>query len=159
MANLRGADGEAAKAALQEGRPEEIWSGSELALLQYARALTVACGDREGLAALFQTARAAGVGDGELLEINQVVAYCNYANRTLNGTPDPLRRCSVPRRHMDPAADSVDEPDACFCAQGSGCRSRGIRSASVRPNAAAACIIDCEELPPLTATRVPWGGA
>jgi len=86
MANLRGADGEAAKAALQEGRPEEIWSGSELALLQYARALTVACGDREGLAALFQTARAAGVGDGELLEINQVVAYCNYANRTLNGT-------------------------------------------------------------------------
>ena len=86
MANLRGADGEAAKAALQEGRPEEIWSGSELALLQYAQALTVACGDREGLAARFQAARAAGVGDGELLEINQVVAYCNYANRTLNGT-------------------------------------------------------------------------
>ena len=98
MANLRGADGEAAKAALQEGRPEEIWSGSELALLQYARALTVACGDREGLAARFQAARAAGVGDGELLEINQVVAYCNYANRTLNGTHarPPLRCCSLP---------------------------------------------------------------
>ena len=137
MANLRGADGEAAKAALQEGRPEEIWSGSELALLQYARALTVACGDREGLAALFQAARAAGVGDGELLEINQVVAYCNYANRTLNGTrarPSALLFCA--RRHMTRVADSEDELDACFCAQGSGCRSRGIQSASVRPNAA-----------------------
>ena len=137
MANLRGADGEAAKAALQEGRPEEIWSGSELALLQYARALTVACGDREGLAARFQAARAAGVGDGELLEINQVVAYCNYANRTLNGTharPSALlfSVTSVPGRHM--TRQQLQQMNSMpTCAQGSGCRSRGIRSASVRP--------------------------
>lgn len=33
----------------------------------------------------FQAARAAGVEDGELLEVNQVTGYCNYANRCLNG--------------------------------------------------------------------------
>ena len=53
------------------------------------------------------------MGDGELLEINQVVAYCNYANRTLNGTrarPSALLCCA--RHHMTRVADSEDELEA-----------------------------------------------
>ena len=54
-----------------------------LALLRYARKLTLspesmARGDVEAL-------HAAGADDGEILEVNQVTAYFNYANRSLNG--------------------------------------------------------------------------
>ena len=68
-----------------QGNLGEFWEAKELALLLYAKAMTVACADREGLAATFQAAKSAGANDGEMLEINQVVGYCNYANRTLNG--------------------------------------------------------------------------
>jgi uncharacterized peroxidase-related enzyme len=70
-------------AALSSDRPENAFSGKELALLRYAKELTLAPnhvskGDIEAL-------RAAGAGDGEILEANQVVSYFNYANRVLNG--------------------------------------------------------------------------
>jgi uncharacterized peroxidase-related enzyme len=69
--------------ALSRDRPEHAFSGKELALLGYAKKLTLAPnhvskGDIEAL-------RAAGAGDGEILEANQVVSYFNYANRVLNG--------------------------------------------------------------------------
>jgi uncharacterized peroxidase-related enzyme len=69
--------------ALTRDRPEEAFSGKELALLGYAKKLTLAPGhlakrDVESL-------RAAGASDGEILEANQVVSYFNYANRVLNG--------------------------------------------------------------------------
>lgn len=84
MANLRGADGEDAKQALADGRYADFWAGPELTLLgatrvplpstslppvpfprfqlnfpvnvfaAYARALTIAPADREGLSATFQ---------------------------------------------------------------------------------------------------------
>jgi uncharacterized peroxidase-related enzyme len=69
--------------ALSVDRPEDAFSGKELALLRYAKRLTLAPkqlnrGDVEAM-------RAAGASDGEILEANQVVSYFNYANRVLNG--------------------------------------------------------------------------
>jgi uncharacterized peroxidase-related enzyme len=69
--------------ALSRDRPESAFSGKELALLRYAKKLTLVPGviaesDIEAL-------RSAGATDGEILEANQVVAYFNYANRVLNG--------------------------------------------------------------------------
>ena len=71
------------RTALSEGRPESAFSGKELALLRYARKLTLSPAEmtREDFDAL----RAAGATDGEILEANQIIAYFNYANRVLNG--------------------------------------------------------------------------
>lgn len=74
---------DAVEAAIQAQRPEDAFDGAELAALQYAAKLTVQPGkiekaDVDGL-------RAAGWDDGEILEINQIVGYFNYANRLLNG--------------------------------------------------------------------------
>ena len=69
--------------ALEESAPEREFSGKELALLIYARKLTVDVGNME--AADIDALRAAGCNDGEILEVNQVVAYFSYSNRLLNG--------------------------------------------------------------------------
>lgn len=69
--------------ALQADRPEEVFEDKELALLQYARKLTVSAGAMQE--SDIEALRAAGARDGEILEVNQVCAYCNYANRVLNG--------------------------------------------------------------------------
>lgn len=69
--------------ALAAGRPEAVFAGKELALLRYARKLTAQPG--EMVEADVGTLRAAGADDGEILEVNQVVAYFNYSNRLLNG--------------------------------------------------------------------------
>ena len=70
-------------AALAESCPENEFSGKELVLLQYADKLTLRVGEMEkpDVDAL----RKAGCSDGEILEVNQVVAYFNYSNRLLNG--------------------------------------------------------------------------
>ena len=69
--------------ALEDSAPEREFSGKELALLIYARKLTVDVGNME--AADIDALRAAGCNDGEILEVNQVVAYFSYSNRLLNG--------------------------------------------------------------------------
>lgn len=71
------------EAALQTQAPEDAFEGAELAALRYAERLTTDPGkvvetDVTGL-------RDAGWSDGEILEINQIVCYFNYANRLLNG--------------------------------------------------------------------------
>ena len=70
-------------AALRADRPENAFSGRELAALRYARTLTrePASLARENIDAM----RAAGLDDGEILEVNQVTAYFAYANRTVLG--------------------------------------------------------------------------
>ena len=70
-------------AALEAERPEEVFEGKELALLRYAHKLTLSVGAME--AADVEALQAAGADDGEILEVNQVVAYFNYSNRLLNG--------------------------------------------------------------------------
>jgi uncharacterized peroxidase-related enzyme len=70
-------------AALEAREPDQVFSGKELALLEYAEKLTDRVGAMEmgDIVAL----RAAGAVDGEILEVNQVCAYFNYSNRLLNG--------------------------------------------------------------------------
>ncbi len=70
-------------AALQDGEPERVFSGKELALLEYAAKLTESVGSMEK--SDIDALRAANCDDGEILEVNQVVAYFNYSNRLLNG--------------------------------------------------------------------------
>jgi uncharacterized peroxidase-related enzyme len=69
--------------ALEDGAPERCFGGKELALLIYARKLTVDVGTMA--ATDIDALRAAGCNDGEILEVNQVVAYFSYSNRLLNG--------------------------------------------------------------------------
>ena len=55
----------------------------ERSMLSYARRLTL---EPHAVArADFDAMRAAGLSDGEILEVNQVVAYFAYANRTVSG--------------------------------------------------------------------------
>ena len=69
--------------ALENDILGDIFQGKEQELLEYAKKLT----------SLVQTMQEtdiiklqkAGVTDGEILEVNQVVAYFNYSNRLLNG--------------------------------------------------------------------------
>lgn len=73
----------AIREALETDRPEAVFSGKELRLLQYAKKLT-----RDPTAIVesdLTELRDAGVSDGEILEANQVISYFNYSNRVLNG--------------------------------------------------------------------------
>lgn len=69
--------------ALVRDRPEEVFDGPELALCRYVRKLTHAP-DQMSLADV-EALRAAGLDDGEILEANQLAAYCCYLNRTALG--------------------------------------------------------------------------
>jgi uncharacterized peroxidase-related enzyme len=69
--------------ALVDGQPADRFEGKMLALLGYARQLTLRpSGTTEEC---IQILRAAGANDGEILETNQVVGYFAYANRTVLG--------------------------------------------------------------------------
>ncbi|MCV6591330.1 MAG: peroxidase-related enzyme [Silicimonas sp.] len=87
-ANARHLIGDAARAdaveaALLATTPETAFEGAELAALHYAEKLTRRPG--EMVEADVTALRDAGWSDGEILEINQIVGYFNYANRLLNG--------------------------------------------------------------------------
>ena len=69
--------------ALQAHTPETAFKGSELAALRYAEKLT--CGPDTMAEEDVVELRDAGWDDGEILEINQIICYFNYANRLLNG--------------------------------------------------------------------------
>ncbi len=74
---------DAVEAALRARKPEDAFEGMQLAALHYAEKLTLVPGRMEQ--ADVQALREAGWDDGEILEINQIVGYFNYANRLLNG--------------------------------------------------------------------------
>ena len=71
------------EAALARRKPEEVFDGAELALLQYAEKLTITPGEiqESDVRALHN----AGLDDGQILEANQIIGYFNYVNRSLNG--------------------------------------------------------------------------
>ena len=78
-----GAHAAAIRIAFDCDRPESMFDSRQCAALVYATRLTehpagMSAADVEGL-------RETGWDDGEILEINQVVAYFNYANRTVQG--------------------------------------------------------------------------
>jgi len=71
------------EAALARRKPEEVFDGAELALLQYAEKLTITPGEiQESDVRALQNA---GLDDGQILEANQIIGYFNYVNRSLNG--------------------------------------------------------------------------
>lgn len=70
-------------AGLKSGVPGDVFTGKELALLEYAAKLTANVGGM--VSADVQLLHEAGCNDREILEVNQVVAYFNYSNRVLNG--------------------------------------------------------------------------
>jgi uncharacterized peroxidase-related enzyme len=69
--------------ALEHGTPNDAFDEKHSAAFVYAEKLTlnVAAMAQEDIQAL----KVVGWDDGEILEINQVVAYFNYANRTVLG--------------------------------------------------------------------------
>lgn len=74
---------EAMLAALEANRPEQAFEGRNLAVLRYTQALTLNVQDIDK--SLIDDMRANGCDDGQILEVNQVCGYFNYANRLLNG--------------------------------------------------------------------------
>ena len=74
---------DAIRAALLQRSPQDAFGGSELAGLNYARKLTLNA-DQVSEADI-DALRQAGLDDGQILEINQVIAYFGYANRTVLG--------------------------------------------------------------------------
>jgi uncharacterized peroxidase-related enzyme len=71
------------ESALQNDQPENAFDGAELALLQYARKLTLHPADM--VESDVTSLKQAGLDDGEILEANQIIGYFNYVNRLLNG--------------------------------------------------------------------------
>ena len=63
--------------------PQGVFSQKQLTALHYAKILTL--NPEQIDVAVIENLRAAGLSDGEILEINQVVAYFCYANRTVLG--------------------------------------------------------------------------
>lgn len=69
--------------ALKKERFDELFSEKEKSGLVYARKLTL---DQTALKESdIEDLRKNGYDDGEILELNQVVSYFNYANRTVLG--------------------------------------------------------------------------
>jgi len=74
---------DAIETALQARRPGDAFETKELAALRYSEKLTVSPGQMERTDVI--ALKDAGWDDGEILEINQIICYFNYANRLLNG--------------------------------------------------------------------------
>jgi len=71
------------EAALAKRKPEDVFDGAELALLQYAEKLTITPGEMQE--SDVRALQDAGLDDGQILEANQIIGYFNYVNRSLNG--------------------------------------------------------------------------
>jgi uncharacterized peroxidase-related enzyme len=69
--------------ALKSGHPEELFLGKQLELLRYTEKLT--CHPDLIAESDIISLRDTGAVDGEILEVNQVCALFNYANRLING--------------------------------------------------------------------------
>ncbi len=74
---------DAIKKALNEKKPEEVFTGKELAILKYSEKLTI--NPSEMREEDVQELKKNNVTDGEILEANQIICYFNYVNRTING--------------------------------------------------------------------------
>lgn len=69
--------------ALENDEPEKAFSSHESTIFNYAKKLTLSPADL--VEQDVESLRNAGLSDGEILEINQVVSYFCYANRTVLG--------------------------------------------------------------------------
>ncbi|MDQ6622419.1 MAG: peroxidase-related enzyme [Verrucomicrobiota bacterium] len=69
--------------ALEADHFDDAFTPRERAILDYARTLTEGPADIQESA--IEAMRAAGLDDGEILEVNQVASYFAYVNRTVLG--------------------------------------------------------------------------
>ena len=69
--------------ALENNKLENFFENKELALLKYAKKLTLNPGKINKKD--FQELKKVGLNDGEILEANQIICYFNYVNRSING--------------------------------------------------------------------------
>jgi uncharacterized peroxidase-related enzyme len=69
--------------ALETGILEETFDRREQTILDYTRQLTESAGEIRETSV--EKMRAAGLDDGEILEVNQVASYFAYVNRTVLG--------------------------------------------------------------------------
>ncbi len=74
---------DAIKKALDNKKPEEVFTGKELAILKYSEKLTI--NPSEMREEDVQELKINNVTDDEILEANQIICYFNYVNRTING--------------------------------------------------------------------------
>ncbi|WP_196138679.1 carboxymuconolactone decarboxylase family protein [Aliikangiella sp. G2MR2-5] len=74
---------EAFRKSIVDDRLSDSLSEKYETLFSYAKTLTLAPNQVEE--SLLKEMKQAGFSDGEILEVNQVVAYFNYANRTVLG--------------------------------------------------------------------------
>ncbi len=71
------------RAALRTQKFQNVFDKKEIAILKYSQKLTQSVGKMEE--SDVKKLKKRGCDDGEILEVNQVVAYFNYSNRLLNG--------------------------------------------------------------------------
>ena len=71
------------RAALRTQKFQNVFDKKEIAILKYSQKLTQSVGKMEK--SDVKKLKKRGCDDGEVLEVNQVVAYFNYSNRLLNG--------------------------------------------------------------------------
>ena len=71
------------KLVLENNKPGDYFKDKELAILNYAKKLTLNPGQITKKD--FQKLKKENLDDGEILEANQIICYFNYVNRTING--------------------------------------------------------------------------
>ena len=71
------------RTALWTQKLQNVFDKKEIAILNYSQKLTQSV--REMEESDVEQLKREGCNDGEILEVNQVVAYFNYSNRLLNG--------------------------------------------------------------------------
>ena len=71
------------KLVLENQRPEDYFKEKQLALLIYAKKLTLHPSKFNKND--FKKLKEVGLDDGEILEANQIICYFNYVNRSING--------------------------------------------------------------------------
>ena len=70
-------------AAFKSRSLQDVFDGAELEMLNYAEKLTLR--PNEMRKTDVDLLKSAGISDGEILEVNQIIGYFNYVNRLLNG--------------------------------------------------------------------------
>ncbi|MEO7520957.1 MAG: alkylhydroperoxidase [Gemmatimonas sp.] len=73
------------RSALQGAKFDGVFTAAECAAIGYATVLTRTPAQQADLKATVDAMRSAGMDDGQILEVNQVVAYFSYANRVVLG--------------------------------------------------------------------------
>ena len=69
--------------ALHDRKPQNVFCGAELAILEYAEKLTI---NPTGILKMdIDRLKKDGFDDGQILEANQIICYFNYVNRCING--------------------------------------------------------------------------